>query len=486
MSDVTVIKTEPITDSTIEREMEMGVTEIIEVGSIAKSISVPRSSVRVASPKTIRSTGCIVPPYNPSVILQYKGLDSTFQTCIEIKRDTIVGRGYSFGLKDIDERDDIRGFFRAPNGNFSNTFTAILKNMYDDLELFHNGFLEFVKSGDRRSIYYLPTCYMYIKPKGNTREVDGYYFIADDNSKPIRYEPYPIDGDTRDGVHYCLHFKFPSQEDIFYGKPDTAHLFDLIKQSYLSDQYNINFFSNGGQPAWAVLITGGKLSKKSYEKIREFIDKNLKGVSNAHKMLFLSVPNEKATIKLVPLSKAIDEQFLSLSTKLQFRIALKCRVLPKLLGLSTGGNFGGGSAGVTDLKLFLETVVKPTQAYVSEFINRFLEKEFGVNCLFTLNIMSISNEKDDAVIANIYWNMVDGAGNRVLGINEIRQMFLQLKPIDLKDTNQDERQTEDMGNLEITPTVEGETRTNTNQNLNIGDGQAAENLDPNKNNDEKI
>ena len=38
------------------------------------------------------------------------------------------------------------------------------------------------------------------------------------------------------------------------------------------------------------------------------------------------------------------------------------------------------------------------------------------------------------IIANMYYNMVDEFGNRVLSVNEIRQMFLRLRPIDLKDT----------------------------------------------------
>ncbi|MDY0388276.1 MAG: phage portal protein [Methanolobus sp.] len=485
--EVKVVSEEPVGNSTVEKEF-LGADEIF-FAPISKSISLPKSSVKLATPQSIRSNGCVLPPYNPSQILAYKAIDITYQTCIAIKVDTAIGRGYSFGYKDIDKHKDIIDFFKTPNRNFSDTFTSILKNMYTDFELFDNCFLEFVKSGNKRSLYSLPGKDMYIKPKvdkfGNTlREIDKYMYIPDGCSSPTVFEPYPVSSKTKDGVHYCLHMKRPSQENLYYGKPDTSHLFDLIKQSYLTDQYNINFFSNGGQPAWAVLITGGKLAKKSYEKIKEFIENNLKGVANSHKMLFLSVPNEKAQIKLVPLSKSIDEQFITLADKIQFKIALKCRVHPKLLGLSQGGNFGGGSAGITDLKLFMETVSQPEQKTIADFINRFLELEFGVNCEFSLNGMNISNEKDDAIIANMYYNMVDEFGNRVLSVNEIRQMFLHLKPIDLKDTPQDESETERMSNLSVKPNKDGDLHTSDNSDLGQGDGQASNNLDPNKNNDE--
>ncbi len=487
--DIKIMMEKPIGDDTIETEMEG--TEEIFFAPISKSIGLPKSSIKIADANTVRKHGCILPPYNPAQILAYKALDATYQTCISIKVDTTIGLGYSFGYKDIDKRKDIIDFFHTPNRNFSDTFTSILKNIYTDLELFDNAYLEFVKSGKIRSIYYLPAKDMYIKPKINSqgatlRDIDKYLYIPENIDIPIQFEPYPVSTKTKDGIHYCLHLKRPSQENMYYGKPDTAHLFDLIKQSYLTDQYNINFFSNGGQPAWAVLITGGKLSKKSYDKIKQFIENNLKGVANSHKMLFLSVPNEKATIKLIPLSKSIDEQFITLNDKIQFKIALKCRVHPKLLGLSTGGNFGGGSAGITDLKLFMETVSRPEQNVLVEFINKFLELEFGVNCEFDLKGMNISNEKDDAIIANLYFNMMDKYGNRVLSINEIRQIFLHLKPIDLITTPEDETQTEEMGNLKVEPTVEGELHTNDKSDLGIGDGEATNNLDPNKNNDESI
>lgn len=488
MSDkdkVRIIGEQEIGENSIEEAMNESVEFFQYSTGISKAVSIPRSSVRVASRNTISSQGCEVPPYNPTELLRYKALDSTYQTCIEIKANTIVGLGHAFRYKDIDKRKDILDFIANPNRNTSDSFTSILKTMYADLEVFHNAYLEFVKSGDTLAIYNLPAKDMYIKSKTNAlgeglREIDKFMYIPSDTTQAIAYEPYPVNGKTKDGIHYVIHFKIASQENLYYGKPDTAHLFDLVKQSYLSDQYNINFFSNGGQPAWAILITGGKLSKKSYQAIKDFIDNSLKGVDNAHKMLFLSVPNVQAKITLVPLSKSIDEQFISLNDKVQFKIALKCHVHPKLLGLSSGGNFGGGSAGIADLKLYIETVCVPEQLYVNEIINRFLKNEFGIDAEFELKIMNISNEKDDAMIANIYWNMKDNKGNEVISINEVRKRFLRMKPIDMKETVIDESK-ENKNGLEIKPNAAGDVRTKNNKSLDIGDGEQINNLDPEKN-----
>lgn len=461
----------------IAKEME-GATEIINIG-ISKRISIPQSKFTTASTAQLGMYGCVVPPYRQKDVLMYRTLDSTYQACLDVRANTIVGNGFEIRSNKIKPNSQLMKLIEEPNGNIGETFSSILKNMFIDLDTFYNGYLEFVKSGSSRALYYIPAKDVFIRPirqNGKiTRMIDKYVRI--EGNLINEYEPYPSDGKTQDGVHYIIHLKRASQDNIFYGTPDNAHLFDLIKQSYLSDQYNINFFSNGGQPSWAILVTGGKISKNGYEKIREFVDNNLKGVANSHKMLFLSVPQEKATIKLIPLSKSIDEQFISLNEKTRLQIALKCRVMPKMLGISSGGNFGGGSAGMADLQLYIETVSRSEQQYINDVLNKFFKLEFNVNPEFILNEMDISNEKDDAIIANLYWNMVDEFGNRVLDVNEIRTKFLNLKPINLNHTPQDESQEPDN---DLSVNQNGSVRSN-NGALDEGQRDDINNLNPEKN-----
>ena len=461
----------------LEKELS-GVTEIYNIG-VSKRIGIPSSNFKTATASVINNYGCVVPPYKQAEILQYRRLDSTYQACLDVRANTIVGLGYEVRQKDIKTNSQLMKLINEPNSNVGETFTSILKNMFIDLDTFYNGYIEFVKSGNVRAIYYVPAKDMFVRPKREngkiTREVDKYVRI--ENNLVTEFLPYPADGKTKDGVHYILHFKRASQDNVFYGTPDNAHLFDLIKQSYLSDQYNINFFSNGGQPSWAVLITGGKISKRGYDKIREFVETNLKGVENAHKMLFLSVPQEHATIKLVPLSKSIDEQFINLNEKTRFQIALKCRVMPKMLGISTGGNFGGGSAGMADLQLYIETVSRSEQQYINDVLNKFFMLEFKINPEFVLNAMDISNEKDDAIIANLYWNMVDANGNRVLNVNEVRTRYLHLKPIDLVETPENESE-DNKENISVNSN--GSPRS-TDGAMDTGQRDDINNLNPEKN-----
>lgn len=484
MSEIKVVQEQ---DVNIEAAMQGGVSEII---TLSKRLNIPSSKVNVASTTAMLSYGCVIPPYVARDILNYKRLDSTYQACLDVRANTIVGLGYEFRQKELSDKSELVKMVNQPNEHIGETFVSLLKSMFIDLDTFYNGYFEFVKSGRVRALYYMPAKDMFIKPKLNklgqaTRAVDKYVRI--ESTSVTEYKPYPSDGKTIDGEHYIIHFKKNSQDNFFYGTPENAHLHDLIKQSYLSDQYNINFFSNGGQPSWAVLVTGGKISQKGYEKIREFIDTNLKGVGNAHKMLFLSVPQERANIQLIPLSKSIDEQFISLNEKTRFQIALKCQVMPKMIGLSTGGNFGGGSAGIADLQLYIETKARAEQQYIQDVLNQFFVLEFGSNPEFVLNSMDISNEKDDAIIANLYWNMLDANGNRVLGVNEIRTRYLHLKPIDLIETpSVDESQltSQDGGDEDNGTNVNAQGKVTGNKTpggLGTGQRDDINNLNPDKN-----
>lgn len=455
-----------------------GVSEII---TLAKKIGIPQSNYRTASKQMVLGSGCVAPPYNAKSILSYKKLDSTYQACLDVRSSTIVGLGHEFKHQDITNKHPIGKFILQPNDNMGETFGQILKSMFIDLDTFYNGYIEFRKYGKSRAFYYVPASDIYIKPVSingkQTREIEKYYRL-DGFGIVGEYLPYPSDGKTQDGVSYLIHFKRSSQEDVYYGSPDNAHLHDLIKQSYLSDQYNINFFSNGGQPSWAVLVTGGKLSKKGQSAIQDYLNNDLKGVSNAHKMLFLSFASEKAQVKLVPLSKSIDEQFINLNEKVRFQIILKNRVLPKMVGINMGGNFGGGSAGIADMQMFIETVSKPEQRYIEDVLNQFFFLEFKVNPEFKLKSIDISNAKDDAVIANIYWGMVDEYGNRVLSVNEVRTQYLNLKPIDLVQTERDESL--DTNDNQITVNQQGRPRLNSGT-LDEGQRDDINNLNPDKN-----
>lgn len=455
---------------------------------LAKTLSLPKSGAVSVSTTYARNQGVIPHPYSDSDIAQYENLDSTFKECISIKADTIAGIGIHFASENIDSKKEFKKFIKMPNNSISTSFLKILRMLEKDYQSRKNAFMEVVKSGNKVAMYRLPAYTMFVLPKFEggkaiLGEAAGYKQIIRSGAiNPTSFLPFPATGDLKDGVHYVVHFRNETDYSDYYGYPTALpHLADLVRQNYLADQFNINFFSNNAQPSYAILVTGGKLSKKGQEKIKKFINSDLKGVENSHKMLYMSVDNEKANIQIVPISKTLDEQFRNMKLDNRNQIALYMRVLPKLLGISSGGNFGGGSAGIADLKTYLEVTDKPRKKEICGILDNVFERVFGFDPETELDSMDISSEKDDSVCANMYFNMEDECGNRVLDVNDVRKKYLKMKPIELK--------TELMPRLEAKTTVtangSGDARTSDNTETGTGDGSATD-LNSEKNNQSKV
>jgi len=86
------------------------------------------------------------------------------------------------------------------------------------------------------------------------------------------------------------------------------------------------------------------------------------------------------------------------------------------------------------------------------------------------------------VIANLYWNMVDEFGNRVLDVNEIRTRYLHLKPIDLIHTTTDESENQNKENTDPNMTITEQGKiTSRNGELHSGEKEDINNLNPDKN-----
>lgn len=83
------------------------------------------------------------------------------------------------------------------------------------------------------------------------------------------------------------------------------------------EEVNFLYFENKSVPPLALLVSGGKLSEPSIPRIERFIEENLKGKNNFHKVLILeaeggsgSGENARAKIELRPLTDAQQQDAL--------------------------------------------------------------------------------------------------------------------------------------------------------------------------------
>ena len=475
--EAVLVKSEIITPELLEKELG-GVTQII---SLDNPFAVNDRFAVKKFDSAILTGNEVAKPYDINELLAFYNGSQTYQTCISIKANTTCGLGYFFNKDTKSLPKPMQDFLKTPTDEIGKTFSRTLVSLYTDFELFGDAYLDVVRFGKTVKFRYMPSQDMFsVADDNGYGNLVGYRSISKTEglnsyimSRSSVMKPFPTDGKMKDGVHYVVHFSKPSISNKYYASTNKSELHDVIRLNILSDQYNTNFFSNGGQPSWAILATGDRISPKMLSAIKENMISELKGVENSHKMLFINLPKEKADIKLVPLSKEIDAQFLSLGEKCQFRIALACQVLPKMLGLSTGGNFGGGSAAMGDLNSFIQIVSIPEQQYFQDVLDIVFAAAFNTDDIhITFNCMDTSTEKDDAITHGMYFGMVDDCGNRVYDVNDVRQK-LGRNPIELK--------TEPIAtkNAPITTTIDGVPESG--MDLDEGKRESITNLDPDKN-----
>ncbi|MFI5297485.1 MAG: phage portal protein [Polyangiales bacterium] len=147
----------------------------------------------------------------------------------------------------------------------------------------------------------------YFKAFGDTRVVSrtsGQEFASIDDLRAVRSD---------DGVATeILHFAIPSPRSP-YGIPRWIGALLAVLGSRQMEEVNFSYFSNKSVPPLALLVSGGKLSEASIPRIERFIEENIKGKDNFHKILILEAEGgaspavndaTRARIELRPLTEA--------------------------------------------------------------------------------------------------------------------------------------------------------------------------------------
>lgn len=110
-----------------------------------------------------------------------------------------------------------------------------------------------------------------------------------------------------------LHFKIDSPMSS-YGVPRWIGTLLAVMGSRQSEEVNFLYFENKSVPPLAILVSGGKLSDGSIERLQDHIETNIKGKNNFHKILVLEAESAQGgqltdtstrmKIQIVPLISA--------------------------------------------------------------------------------------------------------------------------------------------------------------------------------------
>ena len=208
-------------------------------------------------------------------------------------------------------------------------------------------------------------------------KVEFYYYSEDWSNKQI--EPVKVrcfnPEDKNDYPHQILYVKPFSPGSYYYPKPDYVGSINYIELDKEIGTYHINNIKNGLAPSFTIHFKNGVPSQEERHKIRNDIERQLAGATNAGKFLvtYSDQPDRKPDFEPFPLSDA-DKQYQFLSTEVSDKIMVGHRVVSSaMFGVKTAGQLGNTQELEIASELFDKQVVKPYQRILTASIESVLE-----------------------------------------------------------------------------------------------------------------
>ena len=290
-------------------------------------------------------------PIPQSDLLSLYSVSSEHSRSIQIKAECCFGEGI-IG-KSAERFEDL----------CSSGSADIFVQLGVDLECFGNAFMQVVRSGNRIiGLSRLPAITMY----RNANMLDFVQVaILPDGQEQI----------THFNANEIVHFRLPCPYGSYYALPSwigSGGMLELVKSAVT---WNKKFFENGAMPEYAVITKGTPLGTAQKNATKEFFQQNYKGVDNSHRTLVLHIPNSESEIEFKSLSQNIkDGDFLKLLDAAKEKIHIAHGVPPRMLGIISAGQLGGGGEVTGQLFIFEKLTLAPRRRRMRDLLRPLLKE----------------------------------------------------------------------------------------------------------------
>jgi len=207
--------------------------------------------------------------------------------------------------------------------------------------------------------------------------------------------------DRRFWATELFHHKIDSRRRTPYGMPRFTGNIISIKGSRQADETNIITLMNNNIPSFAVLANGGMLTQGSVDRIREFVDTQIKGSSNYSKWLILEGESSHDSLsspssvkmEIVPLARNQHQDMLwqSYDDNNAKKLRRNFRIAPILVGASE--NYDRATAQVSE-GLTEKYVFNPEREEIDRDINKILFAQGIRFWTYKSNTPNVTNDED--------------------------------------------------------------------------------------------
>lgn len=329
--------------------------------------------------------GLVYPPLPLSQILSLTYSNAFHTQCIALKADMAVGLEY-------EAPKQVETFLESISG--ADPFLELLHRVAFDWECTGNAYLEVARSrkGQVGELYHVHAQTVF--PRIRENRLAGYVQETDGT---VEFSAFG----ARDGRNELFAFRRYTPLSTWYGLPEWVAALEALRLDQEKKSFYAAFFRNYAVPSLAVVLTGAEFDEETEKTIREGF-KQVKGVDNAHKTMLLSVPFENSKIEFQRLTAELkDMPFDKLSAATREEILAAHGVPPRLVGIVTAGQLGGGSEMEGQMLSFIEMKVRPRMKYLENRVNLLL-RDAGLPEEFRLKGItpSIPKEQADAKTGN--------------------------------------------------------------------------------------
>ena len=236
---------------------------------------------------------------------------------------------------------------------------------------------------------------------------------------------YP-DGYLDDAANEVIHIKNYNPLSPLYGVPAFIASFTAMVSDESAEAWNLAFFENNRVPRWLFKFIGKDLKDKDKKDIQTYFTQILKGRAHVPMVVALSDPESDNETEKVEVD-VHEGAVLGMRDKNRDEILSSHGVPPRMLGIQTPGNLGGGGEAQTQREDFRDLVIQPLQKLETSWLNVLILPEWGwEEYKVVLQSFSVQSAEEYKKASEAATKMVERG---VVSINEARQR-VGLEPIE--------------------------------------------------------
>ncbi len=233
-----------------------------------------------------------------------------------------------------------------------------------------------------------------------------------------------------------VHLRAPCPLGLRYALPSWIGAQGMLELAQAATRYNAAFFANSAIPEYAIIFKGAPTNPAQKDAIRGFFRNDFQGAHNAHRTLILNHSDDGSDIKIERLTSDVkDGDFLKLLDAARDRIPIAHGVPPRMLGIMSAGQLGGGGEVSGQLVVFERLTLMPRRRRMLDQLRPLLaelgltatasEQELADKNSIAIQPLDLTPPKDDSA------SLPDLVASGIVTAEEARTILPFLSDTDL-------------------------------------------------------